>query len=99
MTKLLFFAAVWLGLSASVSIACEGRTACDLGDRSYHVRAPDQWDGASPLPVLLHFHGWGRQGSLIVGHGRIAIAFSNGQHLSNALRRAHNIGWVDGFVC
>ena len=29
-------------------------------------------DGTSPLPVLLHFHGWGRQGDLIVNHRRIA---------------------------
>ena len=73
MTKLFLFAVVWLGLSAGISTACEGRTPCKLGDRSYHVRVPDLWDGTSPLPVLLHFHGWGRQGSLIVGHGRIAV--------------------------
>jgi polyhydroxybutyrate depolymerase len=53
--------------------ACEGRVACPVGDRSYHLRVPDKWDGTSPLPVLLHFHGWGRQGSLIVAHQRIAI--------------------------
>ncbi len=52
--------------------ACEGEVACALGDRSYHVRAPDGWDGESPMPVLLHFHGWGRQGDLIVRHDRIA---------------------------
>ncbi|QUJ75856.1 polyhydroxybutyrate depolymerase [Sulfitobacter albidus] len=52
--------------------ACEGRDACVLGDRSYHVRAPDDWDGATPMPVLLHFHGWGRQGDLIVNHDRIS---------------------------
>ncbi|AXI44964.1 polyhydroxybutyrate depolymerase [Sulfitobacter sp. SK012] len=52
--------------------ACEGATACELGDRSYHVRAPDEWDEATPMPVMLHFHGWGRQGNLIVNHGRIA---------------------------
>ena len=54
------------------SSACEHQTACPLGDRSYHVRPPDNWDGVTPMPVLLHFHGWGRQGSLIVKHGRIS---------------------------
>ncbi|MEM8536647.1 MAG: polyhydroxybutyrate depolymerase [Pseudomonadota bacterium] len=58
---------------ASSGHACEGRVACIVGDRSYHLRVPDEWDGRSPLPVLLHFHGWGRQGSLIVQHGRIAV--------------------------
>ena len=51
---------------------CTGETACELGDRSYHVREPDDWDGKEPLPVLLHFHGWGRQGDLVVQHSRIA---------------------------
>lgn len=54
--------------------ACSGQTACTLGDRSYHLRLPDGWDGVSPLPVLLHFHGWGRQGGLIVRHDRIAVS-------------------------
>lgn len=41
---------------------CHGETPCELGDRSYHVMEPEGWDGASPLPVLLHFHGWSRTG-------------------------------------
>ena len=51
---------------------CEGKTPCTLGDRSYHIRLPDEWDGKSALPVMLHFHGWGRQGDLIVAHQRIS---------------------------
>ncbi|AXI43804.1 PHB depolymerase family esterase [Sulfitobacter sp. SK011] len=53
---------------------CEGATACTLQDRSYHVKLPDDWDGETPLPMLLHFHGWGRQGDLIVKHRRISGA-------------------------
>ena len=53
---------------------CEGAEPCALGDRSYHVKLPDGWDGTSPMPVLLHFHGWQRQGSLIVNHQRISGA-------------------------
>lgn len=60
-----------LSLPATVS-ACAGQAPCTLGDRSYHLRVPDTWDGQSPLPVLLHFHGWARQGDLIVRHNRIA---------------------------
>jgi len=51
---------------------CGGDEACTLGDRSYHMRLPDDWDGETALPVLLHFHGWGRQGDLIVKHQRIS---------------------------
>lgn len=54
--------------------ACHAAVACTLGDRSYHVLAPDGWDGQSPLPVLLHFHGWARQGDVVVSHQRIAGA-------------------------
>lgn len=53
---------------------CTGQTPCLLGERSYHVLEPDGWDGETPLPVLLHFHGWQRQGTLIVQHQRIGGA-------------------------
>ena len=53
---------------------CHARVPCELGDRSYHVLTPDGWDGVTPLPVLMHFHGWQRQGTLIVRHQRISGA-------------------------
>ena len=59
---------------AAADDACELQIACELDERSYHARLPDGWDGKSPLPVLLHFHGWGRQGGLIMKHRRIAGA-------------------------
>ena len=52
--------------------ACEGPIACEVGDRSYHVKVPDNWDGETPMPVLLHFHGWARTGALPVKHQRIS---------------------------
>jgi len=72
MSRLLLFCAAIILASTSAAAACEGQIACPLGDRSYHVRVPDNWDGQSALPVLLHFHGWARQGDLIVRHDRIA---------------------------
>ncbi len=53
---------------------CHEREPCFVGERSYHVKEPDGWDGKSPLPVMLHFHGWQRQGTLIVQHQRISGA-------------------------
>lgn len=61
-------------LAAASGPPCHADVPCPLGDRSYHVKEPDGWDGQSPLPVLLHFHGWMRQGDLIVKHQRISGA-------------------------
>ncbi len=63
-----------LAFVGAPALACELTSPCPLDTRSYHLRKPDGWDGESPLPVLLHFHGWGRQGDLIVNHDRIASA-------------------------
>ncbi|MFL4469780.1 PHB depolymerase family esterase [Tateyamaria armeniaca] len=51
---------------------CQLDVPCELGERSYHVKEPDGWDGTSPLPVLIHFHGWQRTGALPVQHQRIS---------------------------
>lgn len=64
--------AVLLTIAIGPSKACHGVDACALDDRSYHIKLPDDWDGESALPILLHFHGWGRQGDLIVNHQRIS---------------------------
>lgn len=54
-----------LAVLPTPAIGCGGLDACTLPDgRSYHVVPPDGWDGASPLPVHLHFHGWARQGDV-----------------------------------
>ncbi len=42
--------------------SCHLDQPCALGARSYHVMEPEGWDGRTPLPVLVHFHGWGRNG-------------------------------------
>lgn len=65
------------GGGASASDTCVSSTApCKLGDRSYHLRVPETWDGKTPLPVLLHFHGWGRQGDVPVRHRHVGAAAS-----------------------
>lgn len=71
-----FISFVLLLIAAPVAAEpdCHGQMPCRLGDRSYHVLEPDGWDGVTPLPVLAHFHGWQRQGTLIVQHRRIASA-------------------------
>lgn len=70
MRLLLVLAFLW----PATAFACLEQEPCQLGDRSYHVKLPDDWDGVSPMPVMLHFHGWARQGTLIVKHMRISGA-------------------------
>ena len=53
---------------------CQNEILCEIGDRSYQVSLPDNWDGKNPLPVLLHFHGWGRQAPVVLKHKHIAGA-------------------------
>ncbi|MEO0999722.1 MAG: prolyl oligopeptidase family serine peptidase [Pseudomonadota bacterium] len=56
--------------------AAAGTARHDLDGRSYHVATPAGWDGVSPLPVLIHFHGWGRTGAQVLRNQRIAAAAS-----------------------
>lgn len=70
----LFLLVLLLIPPATWADTCHAEIPCRLGDRSYHVKEPDDWDGVTPMPVLLHFHGWQRQGTLIVRHARISGA-------------------------
>ncbi|MEM6548762.1 MAG: polyhydroxybutyrate depolymerase [Pseudomonadota bacterium] len=62
----------WVGLSLGPVLACGGAEACPIGERSYHAQPPEGWDRASPLPVLIHFHGWGRQSHGVMNNQRVA---------------------------
>ncbi|MEL7093132.1 MAG: polyhydroxybutyrate depolymerase [Pseudomonadota bacterium] len=73
-TPMRLIAFLFLVLLPNATLACQIEEPCQLGDRSYHVREPDGWDGVSPLPVLIHFHGWQRTGALPVRHQRISGA-------------------------
>ena len=70
---LTLLALLWT-LPAAAETRCQLDIPCPLGDRSYHVKEPDGWDGTAPLPVLIHFHGWQRTGALPVQHQRISGA-------------------------
>ena len=55
--------------------ACDGTEGCTLeSGRSYQVQLPDQWNGTDKLPLLIHFHGWGRTGKNVVNNKKIAGA-------------------------
>lgn len=71
--------------ASKLHAACDAEGACDLGDRQYHVKIPSQWDGTSPLPVLVHFHGWGRKGSGVMRNKRVWQAAEDNNMLLVAL--------------
>ena len=73
-TFLTFVSPPFVNVVAEAAMSCALDIPCRIGSRSYHARTPDGWDGKTPLPVLMHFHGWGRQGPLIMKHSRIAGA-------------------------
>ncbi|MEM6758541.1 MAG: polyhydroxybutyrate depolymerase [Pseudomonadota bacterium] len=74
LTSMRLLILLFFSLFPGVTFACHLEEPCTLGDRAYHVREPDDWDGVSPLPVLIHFHGWQRTGALPVQHQRISGA-------------------------
>ena len=56
--------ALLLTILAAPAAACGGLDACPVVGRTYHAAPPQGWDGTTPLPVQIHFHGWGRQGAV-----------------------------------
>lgn len=58
--------AIWLSIPAlAVTIACaaparacDATTPCEIASGRYFVRAPQGWDGKSPLPAAVFFHGY-----------------------------------------
>jgi len=38
--------------------ACSADTKCDVPGGYYLAAAPENWDGTTPLPVVVFFHGW-----------------------------------------
>lgn len=54
---------------------CQLDIPCELASgRSYHVKAPDDWEGKTQIPVLMHFYGWQRTGVLPAQHDQISGA-------------------------
>jgi len=67
-------AAITAGVSASAQ-DCGPDTPCEIGAGSYHLRVPDTWDGRSPLPVVLFFHGHRGSGTGIFRGGTLERGF------------------------
>ncbi len=53
---------------------CGGKVSCAVDGRSYQALLPDGYDGRKALPVLIHFHGWGRTGLNVINNHKISGA-------------------------
>lgn len=50
---------------------------CPAGGGSYHAHAPNGWDGASPLPTVIFFHGYAATGTTMMKNKGLVKAFSD----------------------
>jgi polyhydroxybutyrate depolymerase len=62
------------GPAGAEAETCGGLTACHLDGRTYNYLLPENWDGVTPLPVMMHFHAFGRRGRMAMRHPRITGA-------------------------
>lgn len=60
--------------NSNARVSCGGAEPCPVGNRSYLALPPDDWNGRDALPVLIHFHGWGRTGANVIGNPEISGA-------------------------
>ena len=45
-------------LSTGIASACGPETRCEVDNGYYLAAVPDDWDGQSPLGLVVYFHGW-----------------------------------------
>ena len=53
-----WIAALILMLLPAVSGACGPDSHCEVEGGYYLASEPPGWDGTSPLPIVVYFHGW-----------------------------------------
>ena len=44
--------------TAQAALACGGDSRCEVDGGYYLAATPPDWDGISPLPLIVYFHGW-----------------------------------------
>ncbi|MEM6904839.1 MAG: hypothetical protein AAF568_03010 [Pseudomonadota bacterium] len=76
MARIWMIVAVLLALPGAAS-ACGGTERCEVAKGYYLAFPPPDWDGESPLPLVVFYHGWNsspegmaRNGALIEGVNR-----------------------------
>lgn len=65
---------VSLGLFAISAHACEGAERCEVEGGWYLAAPPPDWDGASPLPLVVFYHGWNSSPEAVFRNGAMLNA-------------------------
>ena len=56
--------------------ACGASAPCVVSGGTYLARAPARWDGRSPLPAVVFFHGWGQSAADVMRDEAMARVLS-----------------------
>lgn len=80
--------ALVLGLMAGFTTAamaqdapCGPDAACTIEGGSYHLIVPNGWDGQTPLPTLVYFHGHNSSGATVFRSGGLKSTFADNGYL------------------
>ena len=79
-------------LAAPKASACGEDTACPVKDGRYLVRPPANWDGRSPLPLLVHFPGYQMTADDMM-HDKEAIAVFDRLGILVVAAEARDLAW------
>lgn len=77
--RLLFLGLILVVFGAKVIAQeprCAAQSPCETAHGSYHMMMPSEWDGTSPLPVLIFFHGHRASGRMIYNSGGLRKEFA-----------------------
>ena len=62
----------WRAPAMTQPLSCETGALCRIGLRSYRYQTPEGWNGKTPLPVLIHFHGRKRNSGHVLRNPKVA---------------------------
>ena len=57
---------------AGSAIACAAASPCEISQGHYFLKTPAGWNGISPLPVIVHFHGFREEAQEIIRRSDVA---------------------------
>ncbi|MBX2856541.1 MAG: hypothetical protein KTR21_16255 [Rhodobacteraceae bacterium] len=62
----------WRAPAPTQPASCKSGEICRIGLRSYRYQTPEGWDGKTPLPVLIHYHGRKRNSAHVLRNPKVA---------------------------
>ncbi|MEZ5667277.1 MAG: PHB depolymerase family esterase [Alphaproteobacteria bacterium] len=81
MRWLLGLTALLLCTAPALAAPCDEAAPCSVGDGEYYLALPPGWDGESPLPAIVFFHGHRSSGLSVINSGSIKASFGDHGYL------------------